>query len=376
MVRIGIVTHYYNSQNYGGLLQAYALTKYLNVIGKSAEQISLSLTDMNFPSKKLSVKPALKYTAKYMLNQFFAYGLNTRKQRCAAFRKKIPHSENVYSSTNVCNCIEDYDIFITGSDQVWNMDWFFEPYFLTFVPEGKRKVSYAASIGKNELTESQREFFKKVLEDFFAISVRERDTVELLTPLAGMDVKYTLDPTLLLDSKDWDEISSPRLVNKPYVFCYFLGRDKRLRKIAKQYALKNNLKLVTIPHLQQHFECNDMFFGDEQFIGASPEDFISLIKYSDCVLTDSFHASVFSCIYKVPFFTFQRKGNEKMGNRIKSLTELFGCPERFCDIEERFKLQYLMNIKCIEFGENSRYLEEKDQSRDFLKKVTEKIYED
>ena len=269
MKKIGIITHYYGSKNYGGLLQAYALCRVLNDSGYEAEQISYDLStykpfQLSLVNLKGAIRDQLSIAYHYMLDQKIKKLIDCRKDAIRSFAKLIPHSNNVYNDITIEQCNDVYDIFITGSDQVWNIDWYYPAYFLNFVTANKIKMSYAASVSKNELTVEQALVIKEHLSDYKAISVREQSTVGLLSDISPVPVQWTLDPTLLLSDDQWDEICSPRLIDEKYVFCYFLGNSEESRNIATQFAKRHCLKLVTLPYLSGHYRACDRKFGEIQ----------------------------------------------------------------------------------------------------------------
>lgn len=198
MKKVGIITHYYGSQNYGGLLQAYALCKKLNALGYDAEQIQYIHKDVGEPNNAVRkwstnrIANALKIRISRVKEKDFFSNMKKRSKAIEEFRKNIPHSFEIYSKDTISQSNDLYDAFITGSDQVWNMDWYDEAYFLKFV-ENKPKYSYAASVGTNELTTERKKLFKENLMDYTKISVREKDSVELLQPLTKVEVQYVLD---------------------------------------------------------------------------------------------------------------------------------------------------------------------------------------
>lgn len=284
----------------------------------------------------------------------------------------IPHCEEVYSSDNIRDCGEEYDAFITGSDQVWNPVWYNSAYYLDFVPSNKIKMSYAASLGKTSISDEQIEIFKNNLADYTAVGVRELDAVSFLQPYSPVPVAWNLDPTLLLDADEWDEICGERVINEKYVFCYFLGADKNQRNVAKKFAKKNKLKLVTIPFVAGVFEGCDVNFGDYKLYDASPEKFISLIKYAEYIFTDSFHATVFSSIYRKQYFVFQRAGEKGMGTRIYSLMKLFESEERFLDTYEKATLSYIESLSALTYNhELELFNEMKRNSFNYLRENLE-----
>lgn len=350
MKKIGIITHYYESQNYGGLLQAYALCKKLEQLGYSAEQIQYKHVDavpkVIETQKRWTrerVITGIGYRISKITKRKFHKNMSLRRKALATFRESIPHSNEIYTAQTVKECNEVYDVFITGSDQVWNVAWYDEAYFLKFVIN-KPKYSYAASVGTEDFDNKTQKLFKENLAGYSGISVRESTSVELLQPLTNNIVHWVLDPTLLFMSSEWDEVCSERKIQEEYLFCYFLGEDLTQRELAKEYAKKCGLKIVTLPHLGGRIRKCDNKFGDIQLWDVTPLDFISLVKYSKCIFTDSFHACVFANIYNREFFVFDRTGSTKMSGRIVSLLKLFGNIERFCESKEKKSIDYIESL--------------------------------
>ena len=185
-----------------------------------------------------------------------------------------------------------------------------------------------------------------------------------------------LDPTLLLSREEWDEVCSDRKIDRDYVFCYFLGENKKERKIAKEFAKKHNLKLVTIPHAAGGINLVDRKFGDEKIYDASPQDFISLIKNAKYVFTDSFHAVVFSNIYQKQYFVFNRNKSGQMSSRITDITELFNQTERFCAGKDKENLTYVESLVDIDYSlPNDKFEELKKKSLEFLDRNLKDIKE-
>lgn len=365
MKKIGILTHYYGSNNYGGLLQAYALCKKLSNLGYDAEQICFKSNQMiNDEIIQKKASKGFRGLAHWIVS-LLQGKITSRKLIMKNFRENfIPHSDIVYTEENIDESNEKYDLFITGSDQVWNLNWYEHVYFLDFVKE-KPKISYAASFGMEQLSDGQKELLNEKLKNYKAISVREDKAVELIKNYTDYDAEKVLDPTLLLNSDEWDEIVPERKINKPYLFCYFLGKRNDIRELAIEYAENNSLKLVTIPYLLGNYRKCDLKFGDIKLFDPNPSEFISLIKYADCVMTDSFHACVFSNIYKKNYFVFQRYLSGKMSSRIYSLLDLFKCGERFCDNKEKENLQYIEKV-TVE-SQSQKIIEEQEKSLNYIR---------
>lgn len=362
-MKIGIVTHYFKSKNYGGNLQAYALCRFLQKKGYYAEQISVDTRYKTF-----------FHRIKEMLSKFkriktltVLFDLIKRSKAIDKFNQQmIPHSKR-YSMKNIDKCVKDYDAFITGSDQVWHPDVINQVFLLDFVPTMKKKIAYAASIAVNEIPVERQSKYKESLRSYDAISVREERGIEILRSLTDKKVVCALDPTLLLTKQDWDEVCEERIINSKYIFCYFLGESKEHRELAREYAKENELKIVTLPNLLGKYRESDDVFGDFRLYDISPSGFLSLIKFAETVFTDSFHATVFSIIYKKDFFVFERRMSMSMGTRIQTLTTLFGMEERFCDSEDKVKMAYISTLSPVKYEQKfERYEYAVKSSAEFL----------
>lgn len=366
--KIGIITMFYNSSNYGGILQSFALVKHLENCGLLAEQIRYN-NYSSFPMVRRIKNWIMKKLKCFKNLKYFSIQKNIRKRHkivVKASERMIPHSSTVYSERTIKSCANKYNTFITGSDQVWHGDW--PAYFLGFVPTGTKKIAYAASTGKANLSLNDINIIKSYVSDYTAISVRESDTAEVLNKeITDKSIILTLDPTLLLEKKEWERITSTKKFQDPYVFCYFLGSDAQIRELATQYAKKHNKQIVSIPHMQGLFEKNDVAFGDYQAFDATPSDFLSYIKYADTIITDSFHATVFSLIFQKQFLVFGRSHRKEMNNRLETLTELFNCKQRFVSNAGLYKIEDLEAINKIDYLQSfEKYENAKRISIDFL----------
>lgn len=350
-MKAAIITHYHNSNNYGGNLQAYALCRVLHNLGAEAEQLDFvkPIPSKRKPNLKKAVRLVKRGIAK-IRNYPIAQNLKIRNRSIQEFnRTEIPHTSELYTADTISNCIDNYDVFITGSDQVWHPIAYCPAYGLEFVPSEKIKISYAASVACDDISDDYRRVLKKNLEDFLGISVREEQAVKLLKDLVAQPVVVSLDPTLLLSKEDWNSVCGNERVKVPYLFCYFLGDSKLQRNLAKEYAKQHHLKIVTLPYLMGNYRGCDKNFGDEKLYDVSPADFISLIKGAEAVFTDSFHATVFSVIYERPFVVFDRMIGSSMGSRLRGFVESIGLRERFCDTLEKNTIEYIYSLPDIHY---------------------------
>lgn len=338
-MRIGVITLYNENNNYGGMAQAYALQRYIEKLGHDCEVINYRRTTKTIfgaPIVKRTfltkVKDKLVWLVENELTKRNKDSIQKRHSAMRNFREMhVPHTKE-YTDETIEECVDSFDVFISGSDQIWKPQVIREPFALGFVPDCKPKLSYASSISQADLSEAYGEFMKEHLQSYCSISVREKEAQIYLQNLLSREVEWVTDPVLLLDREDWDCIASDRKYKEKYIFCYLLGDSVSARREAKKYAKYKNLKLITMPYLKGRWRAVDQGLGDVQLFDAGVEDFLSLIKYADCVITDSFHAAVFSYIFQRDFFVFPRvdKGsNENMNSRISSFLGLIGEQGRY-----------------------------------------------
>lgn len=378
MKKIGIVSLYYKNYNYGGLLQAYALVTAVEKNRVEAEQICVQ------PDLKLykhDLRFFLKTPLRLVKRAFKVYARSKTKERRArfdSFMEEIHHSAKVYSVENIKEINKLYDGFICGSDQVWNPCYFtpkeFDVYTLGFVNKDKLKTSYAASVGVSALPENQQLALNHALESFDNISLREESARGLFSEEIQEKIRAVLDPTLLLTSKEWEAQQSAVNVPEKYIFCYFLGRSFENRKQAKAISKQLGIPIVTSPYINEESELADIGFGNIRIMNAGPKEFLYLMNHAELVLTDSFHACVFSLQFKRPFLAFSRGGGE---NKV-------GLHSRIYDFAEKFHLQkqlmqegkHSFDSNCLKIDWAAAYQvleQEREKSMNFLRNALSEI---
>lgn len=376
MKKIGILTHFYESMNYGGILQAYALAEKLKRLGFNAEQISYKaqyrvIDCQNDLRGKLLQKIDIERifaSLKVRFKKFFKKRqikrniLATNEKKNCFYEwvnQHVQSSSKVYNISNIKESNQLYHIFITGSDQVWNYNWYDPNYFLDFVDNSKNKIAYAASMGHSNMPNRIKEIYRRHLESFKGVSVREQNMVELFNSISPVNVEWVVDPVFLLEKEEWNKVASNNMkIEGKYVFCYFLGENTKERKIVQEYATKKGLCIVTIRDLMvEHNKRLNEDFSDIKLANVNPGEFLTLIKNAECVFTDSFHATAFSLIYQKNFYAFNRNSNGKMNDRIKSVLTLFDVCERFCEGENE-TLSYVLSLPEIDYHKASQKVEE------------------
>lgn len=384
--KVGIITLYYRNYNYGGLLQAYALTTYLNKkMNLDAEQIAyipaakkMSMAERwdlvtGFSIGSLLGKAYIKadILIRSMTKPKLSERFTERKRHCDEFRNKVPHSMEVRDG-ELAKLNEKYDIFVTGSDQVWNPNMFRSAYFLDFVNEEKPKVAYAASMAVNGLSVQQKNKLIPLISRFDFVSVREKKAMNILSEcMPEKKVETVLDPVLLLDRQEWDEIVDSPLKGRSYIYTYFLGERKHNINLAKEIARLLQMPIATVPYIYRRYNGFDHAFGDIEVNDAGPAEFVGLIKDAEIVLTDSFHAAIFSIIYQKPFWVFDRdneRDTNSMNSRLTFLLEELGLGNRRMICKEQLNAEMLK--KPIDYEKVDALLKaKKESSSEFLFKA-------
>lgn len=372
--KIGIITFYHKNYNFGGLLQAYALpTAVKKYLGISAEQIDyVFMPEQELKAEKpkntVSISKVINLVGFLFFNRLKKNNFNKRKKAFDKFINDIPHSDRIYNYNNISEALKVYNAFICGGDQIWidckKMPWFrtedSRVFTLRFVPEEVKKISYAPSMVVLELTDEFKKEFSIGVNRLDWVSVREKRSLPVLRKLTDKPVTVVVDPVLLLKESDWLKEVDYSGKNKKYILCYLLSDSISQRKAVTKLAKVLNCKIITFPHILENIvrKC-DLFFGDIHDYISGPREFIGLIKNADMVITDSFHACVFSMIFQTPFAVFERnkigeKGN--MNSRIYDFLEEYHLENQLMTEQE---LTGMKEIPKIDFTYAHEHWEER-----------------
>lgn len=332
---IGIMT-WYKYQNFGTVLQASALYHVIEKAGYQATMINYPPKSGIVQTEKIDVRYLCKkIVEKVKYHQCKDYTSIGRTQLFEEYQKKH------LSETIVCETYpalyelnDSFDAFVCGSDQIWSPLCFDDKYFLPFVEENEKKIAYAPSFGSTKIDNPIiQEKTAKQIETFRHLSVREKQGAELIRNLTGQQAKVVLDPTLLMDYEEWDSLlqpdAAPHIKEGRYIICYFLGDAKRYEKYIQMLSESTGLPYYIIPMKQA-----DRQKATVVPFEVGPTEFVSLIKNSAYVCTDSFHGMAFSINYNKPFSVFKRfADNDKknQNSRILSLLELLKMQQRLVD---------------------------------------------
>jgi|WetSurMetagenome_2_1015567.scaffolds.fasta_scaffold39929_2 hypothetical protein len=360
-MKIGIIT-IVKVDNYGAELQAFALQKELKSLGVQSEIIDYIYyknwrfkdSFKSLPINPMNNKKKVMYWIKYRFISYLAeivFPLFDKfvKRRIENFKRF--HSENttfsksIYSIEDLYKSQFNYDIYMVGSDQVWNpcASSTIAPYFLTFAPHSAKKVSYASSFGVAELEPKLHNIYKKLINNLDVISVREPSGIDIIKELTGKTAKVTCDPTFLITKKEW-EYYIKEYPNMPlrYIIIYQISKSDNLIDLANKISKEKNIPIYRICKRAFGVSKNKNIIN---ILDAGPAEFLYLFKNAEYVITNSFHGTAFSIILEIPFYTII--SNKKDNNqRMVSLLEMLGLKNRI--ITENYNIQK-QDVQYIDF---------------------------
>lgn len=314
--KIGILT-FHNAHNYGAVLQAYALKTKLNRMGYEAEVLNYRNPYIAKQYRRvfhidLWKRDILPSRWGKVCTEFFDifYGLKEWKRQWEVFEKFI--TDYLLAGQEKQLTLEDLekeqcDVYILGSDQIWSRELThgFDPvYFGQFAPE-RKKISYAASVPDGTIPEPEKAYFKQYLKSLTHISVREENLAKELRNLLNTEVETVIDPTLLLEKPDYEDLLLETPANhEKYVFAYFVVENENLSRCAARAAQSLGLKLIEL-----HYKKTPKTQGSHMIFDAGPKEFLTYIENAELVLTNSFHGTVFSILFRKKFFSvYQTNG--------------------------------------------------------------------
>lgn len=355
-MKIGILT-FHASHNYGSMLQAYALQRFLKNLGHEVETINLR----NERQKRLynyPLFPPLKKKKRYLLSFLNPLWLYREIKKWYLYESFL---SNYLSLTkreyhNWEEIVQDipnmrYDILITGGDQIWNMRCkdFDKSYYLPSKLDGIRKISYSPSFGRlflSKINDKEEKFVIEHLSDYYALSVREDSMRDYLSTRLHKNIDVATDPTLLLDKSGYmDIIDEKPIVEGKYIYYYSPFERPHAEKLACLLGKHYGMKVVTsFPHIF----CNKGLVHVQK---TGPLEFLNLLSNATLVVGMSFHLVVFSLIFHKDFIAI----NGDSDARMKYLLKLIGNEERGMVNERNYKT---IEIPDIDFHYTDEKLKE------------------
>lgn len=360
-MKIGILTFHY-AHNYGAVLQAYALKKYLSDLGHETSIIDyknesivksypyplkpfIRKKDILFPTHWVKIKQELIKTKLSKKEWHYQY------QKFELFIKKYLSDLDEWESS-----IKHQDIIFFGSDQIWepNLTGGYDPIYLGYFDTRAKKISYAASCFS--VTQNFSEFFQKGLNNFDHISVREEALASALSQVAKKEINVVADPVLLLNKEDYKPLIKKENDYKNYILFYFVSENTILRQISDYLRNQLGEKVIEIHYFRTPDTLNEW-----QKTDVGPEEFITLIYNAKQVFTNSFHGTAFSILFEKQFYTVSQN------IRILNLLEKLSLSDR--NLKSLLSFQ-TSDITCIQYEQikkkKENYLK---QSKDYINMV-------
>lgn len=339
MKKVSLIT-LQNVPNYGSVLQCYATEQVIKKMGYEVETVNYlpermtkhgMLKNIKNKNKKLNKSFILRTIARIIIYPSYLLRFHTFKK----FRNKyLNMTKKVYKNyDDLFADIPKADIYCTGSDQVWNSEWNDEidkATFLGYAPDDSKKIAYAASFGKKELEDKEKDETRELLKRYDKISLREQSGVKICDDLKIKGTVNVVDPTFLLSGDDWRKIASDKYKNQKYILVYNLNRNKKIDKYAENLSKKTGLKIIYLS-----YQLHEFYKKGKMICNPKVEDFISLIDNAAYVISDSFHATAFSLNLNTQFIIVYPG---KFSTRLQSILEKLGLENRVAQNENNLDI--------------------------------------
>ncbi len=337
------ITTWHSGPNAGTFFQLYGLYKYLENRGHYVEVIDYPNNEKDLigkgwyyylsqPLALLKRKMERKKYAKDIIEAEapFKNQLKIRSERFQEMYHLMNFTEKVESDEDFDKLNDRFDIFVVGSDQIWNASILNRRYFLNYVHPDKIKVAYCPSIGSGTVLKRQREVFKYYLKDFNYIATRELKLKQILTPLLSQPIEHLLDPSMLYPREEYLKMAHlpEQLKNEKYLLCYFLPKNELQAEQARKFAQENGLKLVIMAMHPYSFTVK----GAEIYAAAGPKEFVGLITNATVIFSSSFHCTIFSIMLHKDVYVFEQSFTSKTANtnqRYIEQLETYGMTHRY-----------------------------------------------
>lgn len=364
MKRAALITIHLGS-NFGSILQTIASSLVLRNVQYDVEVINYipdRCTWKRFFNDGFS-------HLKLFLKMFVAFPIRAYNKHIynSFLHRFVPVSKPIYNSDNFLAVCPEADIYVTGSDQVWNSihnEGLDKHYYFDGFPKDTIKIAYSSSIGRESLDEQEYKEVKRMLGTYKAISVREASAKTLIESM-GYKATHLLDPTFMLDRENWKKYMSKRKVKQAYLLVYLpynIHNKSLIYQTVRKLAAGKNLKVVTFS-----WDIRPDRFADKTIFFANPGDFLSLMYHADYVVTNSFHGTAFSMNLNKQFWVYMPTG---FGTRIQSILDLCHLQGRLLQPDEVLSDDKM--AQCIDYVPvNSILHVERQKTYDFLKKSLE-----
>lgn len=375
--KVGIITMH-KVLNSGSALQAWALFLKIEALGYDCRIIDYQYPNSYHSAQKYLVRNSISERFQLLflrLKYLFLYRSKKQKERFKSFWKENWKKTKCYSTREmILNDPPIFDVYITGSDQVWNPKYTQgDSVFMCGFIKGKKKISYASSFSQSTIPDELKNHYRNYLKEYFAIGVRESSGAKLVNELTGKKAEVVCDPTLLLEKRDYIRLAekSQISISEPYLLAYILNYAynpfPKIQEVINKIAREKKLKVIYL-----HANSVDNYHLGCSITSAGPCEFLNLFLKSSFIVTSSFHGTAFALNFEKPFYSIV-PSNSDMDNRIVSLLNLVNASERSVTIEEDLSK---WKDKELDYSVITPLLKKyRNNSISFLEKVLSEEYE-
>lgn len=330
--KVGVITMH-KVLNSGSALQAWALYVKIESLGYDCRIIDYQYPNSYHSLRKNLVKNSICEKIKLLyscLKYFLLYRSKKQKERFKSFWRENWKETRYYSTREmIMNDPPMFDVYVTGSDQVWNPKYTQgDSIFMCGFIKDKKKISYASSFAQNTIPDELKNHYRDFLKEYSTIGVRESYGAKLVNELIGKKAEVVCDPTLLLEKSDYLRLAkkSSITISEPYLLAYILDYAynpfPKIQEVIDKIACEKNLKVIYL-----HANSVDNYHFGCSITSAGPCEFLNLFLNSSFIVTSSFHGTAFALNFEKPFYTIV-PSNIDMDNRIISLLNLVNASER------------------------------------------------
>ena len=368
-MKVGTIT-YHRAVNYGAVLQTFALQKVLDKLDVDNDVVDYRADYIEWIYKPFCMRDRKNIKDFFKIVKGAPIKNKKRKQFFSFIKNNIRVSKKAYTKETLYKANDEYDLFIAGSDQVFNLDCsnYDTNYLLDFVKDSNKKTSYAASFGFDEMPKEDVKEYKRLLSGFKSISVREAQGVKIVKKAINRDALEVLDPTLLISGEEWQKIVGEVAQNeKGYILIYALLPSKTLIEFADKLQEKTGLEIVFVKDSLTKEGHNVLSKNVKYLKDVEPFEFVKLIANAEYVITNSFHGTAFSINFNKKFFTELLAPETKVNSRLENILDMLNLRDR--------QLVSLENLTLdeVDYEKVNKILEERRiNSIDYLKNILAK----
>lgn len=345
MKKVVISTFNNSNNNYGALFQSCALSSFLRKNGYDAYNVTI----LNRATVKKSRKTKLKIFFKRVLLLPKKHLISKRKQKCKQFAKETQQQILYNNARELYDNPPVADVYISGSDQVWNPVLIHDDFFLNYAPKSAKRISYAASMGHETIPEKNERRFAEYIGTYDCISVREDNMIPIIGKYTDKEISQNIDPVFLKTKEEWMSLEQTykNLKHDKYILVYAIEWSESYNQQLSKLKKKTGLAVVSLN--MGNIKKVD---ADQVIYDASPYEFLYLLGKAEYVVSTSFHGTAMSVVYNKKFMIFS--GNDKP-TRIESLFRFLGIDLRSTVDDAMSEINYSAINDRISQGVDAAY---------------------